>query len=127
MRKHLKPATPAWIIGQSSSCKETSVVCVYFGFDSIQSSCKCAHFLLSCSSEQHLIAKNHASPEDCVHKTLSRHLLLLLTKITKCGGWRDAISVESLTKKRTEKTRLLTSILIFQKISLPLPKASLVS
>lgn len=107
MRKHLKPATPAWIMGRSSCCKETSVVCVCFSPDSVKTGCKYVHFVSAVSL--HLIARNHASPERCVHKTLSCCLLLLLTKMTKCGGWRDAISVGVLPKETTTAENLLFS------------------
>lgn len=50
MRKHLKPATPAWIMGWSSSCGEASFVCVCFGHNSAQSGWEMCSFCPSCSS-----------------------------------------------------------------------------
>lgn len=53
MRKHLKPATPAWIMGRSSSYKETAFVCVCFGRNSAQSGWECVQDVPHCQ-ESHL-------------------------------------------------------------------------
>lgn len=42
----------------------------------------------------YLIARNHTSPEGCIHKTFPRRLPQLVAKVTQCSGWRDAISAQ---------------------------------
>lgn len=44
-------------------------------------------------SKLYLVARYHTSPEGHVHETLSRRFPQLLMKMTKCGRWRNAVSI----------------------------------
>lgn len=44
-------------------------------------------------SRLYLVARYHTSPEGHVHETLSRRFPQLLMKMTKCGRWRNAVSI----------------------------------
>lgn len=90
MRKHLKPATPAWIMGRSSSYNYTSVTVFVDAFGVIPCSWGCVHLVQAGSL--YLVARDHTSPKGCVHKTLPCRLLQLLVEMIECGGWRNAVS-----------------------------------
>lgn len=81
----LQPGSWAVVLAR----KETSIVCVWHSL---------AENVFIFFFPLYLIARNHTSPESCVHKTLPCRLLQLRVKISKCGSWRDAVSVGILTK-----------------------------
>lgn len=74
----------------------------------IQCSWGCVHLVQAGSL--YLVARDHTSPEGCVHKTLPCRLLQLLVEMTECGGWRNAVSEKNDNKDhRSDKLSLLAT------------------
>lgn len=83
MRKHLKPATPAWIMGWSSSCRDTQALYIPDGIQKVP------------DVPPNLVSRNHSPPEGHVHEALPRRLPQLLLEVRERGGGGDAVSVTS--------------------------------
>lgn len=81
-----------------------------YAFGIIQHSAAENVFILSKLVSLYLVARNHTSPEGCVHKTLPCRLLQLLTKMTKCGSWRNAVSSLKTEQKSLHLKFLLNVI-----------------